>query len=80
MFKNPKISIITPSYNSGQFIEETIESIINQSYKNFEYLIIDGKSTDNTAEIINQYNNKIAHFESAIDSGQSGQLIKGLIL
>lgn len=73
----PKISIVTPSYNQGQFIEETILSIINQSYSNFEYIIIDGGSTDNSVEIIKKYEKHIAYWVSEKDSGQSEAVNKG---
>ena len=50
-----KISVVIPSYNQGQFLEETILSVINQNYPNLEVVIIDGDSTDNSKELINKY-------------------------
>ena len=55
-------SIITPVFNGATFIEETIKSIINQKFKNFEYIIIDGASTDGTQKIITKHLSKIDKF------------------
>ncbi len=77
MKKLPKISIVTPSYNQGEFIEETIQSVLNQDYPNFEYLIIDGGSSDQSLEIIKKYQKKIDYFESKKDRGQSHAINKG---
>jgi len=74
---NPLISIITPSYNQGQFIEETIKSVQNQNYKNFEHIVIDGGSTDNTLKILKKYTGKIKWI-SEKDKGQSDGINKGL--
>lgn len=74
----PKISIITPSYNQGQYIEETIVSIIGQNYANLEYIIIDGGSTDNTVEVIKRYQQHISYWVSEKDNGQSDAINKGL--
>ncbi len=74
----PKISIVTPSYNQGKYIEQTILSIINQNYPNLEYIIMDGGSTDETLDIIKKYEHKITCWISEKDNGQSHAINKGL--
>ncbi len=73
-----KISIITPSYNQGQYIEETILSVLNQEYSNLEYIIMDGGSKDDSVELIKKYEDKISFWESKKDKGQSDAINKGL--
>lgn len=75
---NPKISIVTISYNSGAEIEDTIKSVISQSYPNKEYLIIDGGSKDNTMDIVNRYRDKIDYIVSERDNGRSDAFNKGI--
>lgn len=77
MSKFPKISIVTPSYNQGKYIDETIKSVLEQNYTNFEYVIIDGGSSDNSQKIINKYRKKLKYFESKKDRGQSHAINKG---
>lgn len=65
-----KISIVTPSYNQGGFIERTIKSVLDQKYPKTEYIIKDGNSTDETKKIIDKYKDKLAYYESSKDHGQ----------
>lgn len=66
---NPKFSIITVTYNAADVLERTIKSVIAQSYNNYEYILIDGQSKDNTMDIVNQYRNYFAQIVSEPDHG-----------
>lgn len=74
----PRISVVTVSFNQGQYIEETIRSILLQGYPNLEYIIIDGGSTDRSIEIIRKYEPWLAHWVSEPDRGQVDAINKGL--
>lgn len=73
-----KISIVTVSYNAAKTIEQTIKSVINQTYSNIEYIVIDGGSTDGTVDIIRKYEDRIAYWVSEPDGGIFDAMNKGI--
>ena len=77
---NPKLSVITIVYNNAIAIERTMLSVLNQTYSNIEYIIIDGASTDGTKEIVKKYAERIAQFISEPDKGLYDAMNKGLVL
>jgi glycosyltransferase involved in cell wall biosynthesis len=74
----PRISIVTPNYNYGHFIEETIRSILLQGYPNLEYIIIDGESSDNSIEVVKKYERWLSFWVSEKDRGQTNAINKGI--
>jgi glycosyltransferase involved in cell wall biosynthesis len=73
----PKISIVTPSFNQGQFLEECIDSILSQNYPNLEYIIMDGGSRDNSVDIIKKYEKHLNYWQSKPDNGQYAAINEG---
>lgn len=78
MISLPKVSVITPSFNQGEFLEQTIISVLNQSYSSIEHIVVDGGSQDNSVEILNRYESKLSYWISEEDKGQSDAINKGI--
>lgn len=75
-----KVSIITVALNSAKYIEDCIQSVLSQTYNNIEYIVVDGGSTDGTAEIIKQYEDRISRWISEPDKGIYDAMNKGIAL
>jgi glycosyltransferase involved in cell wall biosynthesis len=73
----PKISIVTPSYQQGHFLEWTMRSVLEQGYPNLEYVVMDGGSKDGTREILARYKDLLTHCESVPDNGQADAVVRG---
>jgi glycosyltransferase involved in cell wall biosynthesis len=73
----PKISIVTPNFNGGKYLEQTIQSVLSQDYPNLEYIIIDGGSTDDSVAIIKKYRSQLAYWVSEPDKGLYDAVQKG---
>jgi glycosyltransferase involved in cell wall biosynthesis len=78
MTARPLLTVITPSFNQGRFLAETIESVLNQGVAGLEYLVVDGGSTDESVEVIRKYERHLVWWVSETDRGQSHAINKGL--
>lgn len=76
----PTISIVTPSFNQAEFVEETLRSVLDQGYSNLEYIVVDGASSDGSVAIIERYRERLHYFISEKDSGHANALNKGFSL
>lgn len=73
----PRFSIVTPSFNQGEFLEETICSVLDQAYPDLEYVVMDGGSSDNSVEVIQRYAGHLTYWTSGKDSGHYDAIVKG---
>ena len=80
MKDTPLVTIVTPSFNQAEYLEETIRSVLGQTYPHIEYILMDGASQDGTLEIIKKYEKKLARWVSEKDKGQTDAINKGFAL
>ena len=80
MRQYPRISLVTPSLNQAQYLEQTISSVLTQSYSNLEYIVLDGGSTDGSQEILKKYGHQITFWETGPDSGQADAIRRGFAM
>ena len=74
----PRITVVTPSYNQGKFLEQTLRSVLDQGYPNLEYIVVDGGSKDGSVEIIRGHASRIGHWSSEPDAGLYDAMNKGV--
>src|SRR5665213_2002399 len=74
----PRITVVTPSFNQGRFLEQTIRSVLDQGYPNLEYMICDGGSTDESVDVIKKYETRLAFWSTGKDKGQTDAINKGM--
>jgi len=73
----PRITVVTPSFNQGSFLEATLRSVLDQTYANLEYIVLDGGSTDNSVKVIRRYASRLSFWESKKDGGQAEAISRG---
>jgi glycosyltransferase involved in cell wall biosynthesis len=74
----PKITVVTPSYNQGRYLEKTIASVLSQGYESLEYIVLDGGSSDGSTNIIKSYSRELAYWKSGPDGGQAAAIKHGM--